>query len=121
MEAVWVGSAIAVGQYTSFIETLLSDPLIIRPLFNLALIGIGINTGLTFYLALYLPRWKGIHDSEAWSIYCPRIIPTMTIIGLIVTFLLIRSTWPVWGFLSPIILGVEAFGALFSLHFVPWL
>jgi hypothetical protein len=73
------------------------------------------------YLGVYLPKIKGLKDTEAWSVYCPRVIPFMTLNGLICIFTLIRSLWPVWGFLTPFILGVESLGLLFSTHFVPWI
>lgn len=43
----------------------------------------------------------------------------MVATGIACGLLLIRATWPAWGFLAPLILGVQAFGALFALHFVP--
>jgi len=118
--AIWVGAALAVGKYTNFIETILTDPQILRPVLDVAFICIGINTILTIYLAFYLPWVKNIHSSDAWEVYCPRVIPTMTGVGLLAGILLIRACWPIWGFLSPLILGVEAMGALFFLHFIPW-
>jgi hypothetical protein len=33
---------------------------------------------------------------------------------------LIRGLWPVWGFLTPLIIVIEFLGFMFSLHFVPW-
>jgi hypothetical protein len=80
----------------------------------------GIQTILVLYLTVYLPRVKGLTDSSAWEVYCPRIIPVMTVTGIVAVMLLIRAVWPVWGFLAPLILGIEAMGCLFALHFVPW-
>jgi hypothetical protein len=80
----------------------------------------GIQTILVLYLTVYLPRVKGLTDSSAWEVYCPRIIPVMTVTGIVAIMLLIRAVWPVWGFLAPLILGIEAMGCLFALHFVPW-
>ncbi len=59
-------------------------------------------------------------NSELWSVYCPRVIPIMTFNGLFCTFVLMRCFWPVWGFLTPFILGIEFFGLLFVSHFIPW-
>mmetsp|Transcript_7022 Transcript_7022/g.8748 ORF Transcript_7022/g.8748 Transcript_7022/m.8748 type:complete len:166 (-) Transcript_7022:199-696(-) len=118
---LWVCAATAVAHYTSTPQTLLSSPLINRPIFNVAVVLLGINTVLMMYLAVYLPRFRGIKNASAWEVYCPRVIPIMTGVGIVASFLLIRATWPVWGFLSPLILGVEFLGFLFALHFVPWL
>ena len=54
-----------------------------------------------------------------WNVYCPRVIPTMTVLGLTCGFSLIRGLWPVWGLLTPLILGLVAMACLMSLHFIP--
>ena len=88
-------------------------------LMQLVMIGLGINTVLFGYLLIYLPYVKGLHDSTAWDVYCPRVIPCMTLIGIGIFILLIRATYPIWGFLAPIIISIEAMGALFVCHFIP--
>lgn len=117
---VWVVVASAVGWYTNLLPTLLTDDRVNRPAFHLALICLVVNSVLVFYLTVYLPAFRNVRSSAAWEIYCPRVIPTMTAFGLLFSVLFVRSTWEVWGFLSPLILGVESLGLLFSLHFVPW-
>jgi hypothetical protein len=91
-----------------------------RSLLQVVALLFGIQTILVLYLTVYLPRVKGLTDSSAWEVYCPRVIPFMTVTGIVAGLLLIRATWPVWGFLSPLILGVQAMGCLFALHFLPW-
>jgi hypothetical protein len=88
-------------------------------LMQLVMIGLGINTVLFLYLLLYLPYVKGLRDSTAWDVYCPRLIPCMTLIGVGIFIVLIRATYPIWGFLAPIIIAIEATGALFVCHFIP--
>jgi len=115
-----VGLAIAVGYLADVPRVVLSDARVNRPIFNVAVMLFSINVILLLYLVLYLPCVKGIRSSAAWEAYCPRVIPTMTAIGVADTMLFIRATWPVWGFLSPLILGIEFLGSLFFLHFVPF-
>jgi hypothetical protein len=91
-----------------------------RSLLQVVALLFGIQTILVLYLTVYLPRVKGLTDSSAWEVYCPRVIPFMTATGITAGLLLIRATWPVWGFLAPLILGVQAMGCLFALHFLPW-
>uniref|UniRef100_A0A7S2N3G7 Uncharacterized protein n=1 Tax=Helicotheca tamesis TaxID=374047 RepID=A0A7S2N3G7_9STRA len=117
----WIIFASLLIHYTNFFSTLFSDPKIIRPVFHAFLILFSINTILTFYLAIYLPKVKKITNAKAWDVYCPRVIPIMTGCGLGCAFCAIRSTWPVWGFLSPAIWGVVFLGGLFLTHFIPWL
>ena len=75
------------------------------------------NCVLCFYLTVWLPHVQRI-DLE-WNVYCPRVIPTMTVLGLTCGFSLIRGLWPVWGLLTPLILGLVAMACLMSLHFIP--
>lgn len=81
---------------------------------------LGVNTVLMAYLTIYLPKVKGLTDSSAWEVYCPAVIPTMTGLGILAFILAIRATWPVWGFLAPLVLSIECLGLLFSLHFIPY-
>ena len=125
--AAWVLIAVVVAYSSNFwnVVLLVPDessrrPAANRALLQLAAIGLGTNTVLVLYLTVYLPVVKGLSDSSAWDVYCPRVIPTSTALSLLCALLLIRATWPVWGFLAPLILGVEGLGFLFALHFVPW-
>ena len=130
--AIWVLVASLVFHYTNSAQVYLlttttgrHDENSTKPttanllLMQLVMIGLGINTILFGYLLLYLPYVKGLRDSTAWDVYCPRIIPCMTLIGLSIFILLIRATYPIWGFLAPFIIGIEAMGALFACHFIP--
>ena len=112
-------------------------PTAIRPLLHIVALLIGMNTVLVAYLTIYVPRVvaaasassssssssisKTKSMSEIWNVYCPRVIPLLTGSGLLAFVLTIRATWPVWGFLAPAVLSIEALGCLFALHFVPWL
>jgi hypothetical protein len=89
-------------------------------LLQFAAMGMGIQTVLFLYLTFYLPIFKRLHDSSAWDVYCPRVIPTITIVGILTFLIAIRAIWPVYGFFAPIILIIQMFGILFGGHFVPW-
>lgn len=117
---LWVVTAALVFRYTKTWHVLFAtDSPAIHSLLILVMIGCGINTVLVAYLLLYLPYGKGLTDSSAWEVYCPRIIPTMTFVGVVSLLLLIRAVYPAWGFLSPLIVGLELLGCLFALHFIP--
>ena len=53
------------------------------------------------------------------EIYCPRVIPTITVVGILYFFTTLKALWPVYGFLSPLIILVLFMGFLFSTHFIP--
>mmetsp|Transcript_33065 Transcript_33065/g.43555 ORF Transcript_33065/g.43555 Transcript_33065/m.43555 type:complete len:91 (+) Transcript_33065:379-651(+) len=49
----------------------------------------------------------------------PNLIPIMTIAGATIFFSIVAATWPVWGFLTPIYMIINFFGASFSMVFLP--
>jgi hypothetical protein len=124
--AVWVILAALVAHWTDSLYVFRLGPsssstaATANPLLmQLVGVGFGINTVLVLYLIVYLPYVKGLNDSSAWEVYCPRVIPTITVTSLVTAFLLLRATWSVWGFFAPLILGLEAMGCLFLTHFIP--
>jgi len=117
---LWVSMALFTVKKTDTVGIILSSSKPIRTLLHISITQITINFILMLYLGIFLPKIKGIKDAQAWSIYCPRVIPFMTGNGCICVFTLIRSLWPVWGFMTPFVLGVEFMGFLFAMQFVPW-
>ena len=115
----WVLAALLVARWTHFYSIIWMSDKPNRWLLRIAMLGMGIIASLILYLTVYLPKVKKLSDSSAWNVYCPRVIPTMTIVGIVTLLLFIRALWPVWGFLSPLIFGTEVMGALMSLHFLP--
>lgn len=128
-KVAWVSAAAGVAYWTQFFQVILQlhdqnnkpehHHQVNRPMLQLAAVGFGILVVLTLYLTIYLPKVVGVKDSAAWDVYCPRVIPTMIIVAIITSLALVRATWPVWGFFAPLILALEAMGALFALHFIP--
>lgn len=118
--AAWVVTAAFVAYWTDTVHVLFSpDTEAVRLLLQLVAVGVGVQTVLTLYLTVYLPYGKGLTDSSAWSVYCPRVIPALTAVSVVAFLLLVRAVWPVWGFLAPLILSMEGLGLLFLLQFVP--
>lgn len=115
----WVAFAVIIARVTDTPNIILSSSEPIRPLLHIAITQLTINFLLMLYLGVYLSKVKGLTDSKAWNIYCPRIIKFMTLNGLITVYTLTRSLWPVWGFLTPLVLSIEFVGLLFSTHFIP--
>lgn len=129
LSVAWTISAYFIARYTQLLHTILTDERILRPVLNLAITLFSINAALVFYLTIYLPCIKfrklanskiSASSSAFWDVYCPRVVPTITVCGLFGSFFLVRACYPVWGFLTPLILGWVALGAFFSLHFIPW-
>ena len=115
----WIILAIVVARWTNFYHAVFQSEEANRIMMRLAACGLGIITSLFLYLAVYLPRVKGITDSSAWPIYCPKVIPTMTAVSIVTYLCALRGMWPVFGFLSPLIFGTQLMGAFMALHFIP--
>ena len=111
----WVIASFLIVKYTDFFQTILYDDNIFRPCLILAIIGMTVNLVLMLYLTVYLRNLQ-----YPWEVYCPKVIPTMTAIGVSTYVLLVRATFPVWGFLSPFILGIVGLGCIFGMQFIPW-
>ncbi|ETI33443.1 hypothetical protein F443_19878 [Phytophthora nicotianae P1569] len=114
---LWVAAAGLVAYGTDFFRVIITDPRVKRGFFQVALVCTGINICITAYLAVYLPYIKRI--KLEWSVYCPRMIPTATIVGVVAAFCYICAFWPIWGLLTPGLLGLLFIGALMTAHFLP--
>ncbi|EGZ27336.1 hypothetical protein PHYSODRAFT_477891 [Phytophthora sojae] len=97
---LWVAAAGLVAYGTDFFRVIFTDARIKRGFFQVALICTGVNICIT-------------------AVYCPRMIPTATIVGAVATFCYICAFWPVWGLLTPGLLGLFFIGALMTAHFLP--
>mmetsp|Transcript_18095 Transcript_18095/g.53811 ORF Transcript_18095/g.53811 Transcript_18095/m.53811 type:complete len:155 (+) Transcript_18095:242-706(+) len=114
----WVLLGGAVAYHTDLAFVLLSSPDVNRRWMNAAAACFSLNCVLCFYLTVWLPYVQRIELE--WAVYCPRVIPTMTAVGLLCGFGLLRGLWPVWGLLTPLILASVFMACLMSLHFIPF-
>ncbi|KAF4319271.1 hypothetical protein JM18_007463 [Phytophthora kernoviae] len=114
---LWVSAAGLVAYGTDFFRVIFTDPRVQHGFFQVALICTGINICITTYLAIYLPYIKRIQLE--WSVYCPRMIPAATIVGVLAAFCYICALWPIWGLLTPGLLALFFIGALMTAHFLP--
>lgn len=116
----WIAVAVIVARWSSFFLVIWKSDEANRFLLRIAALGLGVVTSLVLYLTVYLPRVKGLKaDSAAWNVYCPKVIPTITVVCILSYLIALRGTWSVWGYLSPFIYGTQFMGALMAMHFVP--
>jgi len=91
----WMGAAASIAHVSDFVNVMsLHNDEVCRPIFYLGATLLVVNAALTIYLVLFLSRVLKI-DHTGWSLYCPRIIPAMTGMGICSFFLFTRATWPV--------------------------
>jgi len=76
-----------------------------------------IDIGIFFYMIVFLrlPRTENTSD---WEVLCPRLVPFATIVGILVFVFIIIGMWPVWSWLSPILIGILFMAFIESLQFM---
>lgn len=130
----WVVAAICTIYYSDFIKVSVRDSRVNRfrsvrlclieywyphrVCLNIAVALSVANIGIALYLTLWLPLVQKV--TVSWDIYCPRMIPTATFFGISCIVFSVIAFWPVYGFLSPLVIAILVLGALFSTHFIPW-
>mgnify|MGYP005993468945 CR=1 FL=1 len=114
----WVALAIALVVYLDVRNVVLNDNRVNRLALNLAVFSFAANVTICLYLTFWLPFVKKI--TLPWEIYCPRMIPTATALGLTCMMTSIVAMWSVWGFLSPLIIFFLTVGLIMCSHFIPW-
>lgn len=126
----WVMLASATVYYTDMVNVALYSETINRKALNMSLMCLIFNALLMVYIAIYLPRFKGIqdpfkevdHEGKKWvwlDIHHPKAIPTMTAVGLLCIILTMVAFWPEWGFFTPLLVGFLMMGVILGIHFVP--
>jgi hypothetical protein len=124
---LWVIVAYALASYTQLFHTLLTDDRILRPSLYISLFAYALNIILMIYLTIYLPYKFPTSDKyithasspQFWNAYCPNVIPIITASSVLGSAFLCRACFPIWGFFTPLLLGVVGLGIFFSLHFIP--
>lgn len=114
----WVATAIALIFYLDIGNVVLNDVRVNRVALNLAVFSFFSNVTICLYLIFWLPYVK--KNTLPWEVFCPRMIPTATALGLTCIISAILAMWPVWGFLSPLIIFFLCLGLMMFSHFIPW-
>ena len=115
---LWVVLSIVLLVYTNLLNVAYSDARVNRYSLNAAIACFVANMGIVLYLTLYLPLVLKV--TAPWEIYCPHLIPISTALGLLVVFLFVVAFYPIYGMLTPLLIGILLMGFLFSTHFLPW-
>ncbi|TNV75939.1 hypothetical protein FGO68_gene13910 [Halteria grandinella] len=116
----WLLFAAFIVYKTNFFRELWENPHRVMFFFDLSLIGFGINISVMLYMTVYLPLVRGVPgESLDLEKECPQLIPVITICGIVSFFCMIFALWPIWGFLTPIIMFILFMGATMSMIFLP--
>ncbi|XP_066916858.1 transmembrane protein 128-like [Clytia hemisphaerica] len=112
----WMVVSIFTFYYTDFYLALRYDPRIERTYLNIGLGFLSLSTLIAVTLIGYYHYYMGIKDYEKHQ---PFAIPISVVSFLVGMTLLSIALWPVWSFLTPIILFVLFMGFMFFFTIVP--
>jgi hypothetical protein len=110
----WLAAAAAVATWGGLWAALTSDARAERWLLYLAAAAGSAAVSIGVYLVL----WVG-SSGLAWEVAAPWAVPSATAAGITALLCTIAGVWPIYGLLSPLVVGVAFLGALFSAHFIP--
>jgi hypothetical protein len=118
---LWMLVSFLICYYTDFFRILVEDQRVNRFWFNIGLVCLGVNTVIFIYISYILPCFtpKVLGKELDWNISSPRAIPIATGLGVVMTFSFIFGLWPVFGLLTPFVLGINFMAFIMSMHFVP--
>eukprot|EP01015_Nassula_variabilis_P019878 TRINITY_DN3406_c0_g1_i3.p1 TRINITY_DN3406_c0_g1~~TRINITY_DN3406_c0_g1_i3.p1 ORF type:complete len:219 (+),score=25.09 TRINITY_DN3406_c0_g1_i3:50-706(+) len=103
--------------YTNFFRLIFEHPRINTLFLNIGMIGIGINSILGLYAGFYLPFIKKNRDPI--DQVNPRAVQLGAIAGVTTFITIIIAIWPLWGWLSILIIFVFFMAIINVNHFLP--
>jgi hypothetical protein len=109
----WMTSAIAVLYYTNFFLVIWESDAVNRLFFGFSLLGFGIFATITVYASFF----TGKHDII--EVVAPNLIPIATAVGVFTYICAHVAFWPVWGWMTPLILFVQMFGYMIAGSYMP--
>ncbi|XP_019620726.1 PREDICTED: transmembrane protein 128-like [Branchiostoma belcheri] len=114
----WLVASMAMFYYTDIAVALRVDPRINWLWLLPGAVLIGLNVGIGAFLIVWLSWIKGVSTDE-WEKRYPSAIPTATASFIIGGLCCMVGLWPVWGFLTPIILFTLFMGVVMVISLFP--
>ncbi|KAK1901671.1 Transmembrane protein 128 [Dissostichus eleginoides] len=105
----WIVASVAVTYYVDFLNTIIENDDIKSWWFNAGLVLLGTCLSLAMFCIVYLEWYKGINHYE--QVY-PAIPPVTTAAFIAASCSLNIALWPVWSFLTPLILFTQFMGVV---------
>jgi hypothetical protein len=115
--ALWVAGAGAGAYWSDLWNVVRSDANVSRVWLNAGLTLFVVSAALVLYMALWVPRVLKVDLDPA--VYSPWMLPVTAAISCLCGLCLIVGLWPVYGLLTPALLGLLWVGSLMSAHFLP--
>ena len=118
---LWIVLCSLIIYYTDFLKILVEDERVNRFWLNLSLVCFGICSAIAIYLIFVLPCFtpKVLGKDVDWNISAPRAIPAAAGSGVVLCISIHIALWPVYGLLTPVILGINFIAFIMTSHFIP--
>uniref|UniRef100_A0ABM5FGJ0 Transmembrane protein 128 n=1 Tax=Pogona vitticeps TaxID=103695 RepID=A0ABM5FGJ0_9SAUR len=107
--AFWILASIATTYYAEFFKNVKEMILQENWWFMLGSFLLMISLSVAFYCILYLEWYRGIKDYDARY---PALIPVTTASFIVAAVCFNISLWPVWSFVTPLVLFVQFMGVV---------
>jgi hypothetical protein len=114
---VWIAVACLVVYKTNFFRQVWENPKVNSFFRQVCLTCMGFILTCVTYTSTIAPCRLG-REVDVETDF-PKLIPAMTLAGVLVFITAIMALWPVWGLLTPIYMLILFFGYSFSLIFLP--
>eukprot|EP00457_Paulinella_chromatophora_P022573 gb/GEZN01025541.1/.p1 GENE.gb/GEZN01025541.1/~~gb/GEZN01025541.1/.p1 ORF type:complete len:163 (+),score=10.03 gb/GEZN01025541.1/:26-514(+) len=115
----WVGAAIFVVVYSNIWEILLQDSRVIRKVLYLGAFSGGTVFSIIIYLTISERCRTGMKLTDDLNKTHPRHIQVAAASSVLCWFCFVIACWPVWKFMTPVIMTVISMGLILSTNFLP--
>ncbi|XP_067096547.1 transmembrane protein 128 [Osmerus mordax] len=105
----WIVASVCLTYYVDFLRVIVENEDIKSWWFNVGLVLFGVCLSLATFSIVYLEWYKGIQHYD--QVY-PTIAPTTTASFIAASCSFNIALWPVWSFLTPIILFTQFMGVV---------
>lgn len=119
---MWLGAAAFVVVSSQLPRVVAErDPRVRWALVYAAGAALAYNSAALLYISMWLPVVRGLVIHEPFE-YAPRLIISVSALGVAAYALLCAGFWPVWGLVTPVMFAVLFVAALFFVALMPpWL
>ena len=115
--AMWVAGMCGVLYWCDAYNVVAKHPDVRRGWLYFAIVCWSVVVVIILYLSVWIPHVRKIHYEP--NVVAPRAIPTAAVFMVSGSLSFVFAFWPVWGWLTPFILGITGLGLLMSFHFLP--
>lgn len=110
--ALWIAASVFVVVFSDLWRVLREDSRIDRLSLGLALVSLIYCSGCVLYLAVYI-RVHAPPNAEDYEKLCPKTVRSGALAGVVLFLAAVKALWPVWGWVSLVMVAVLLMTALF--------